>query len=448
MYNNIPYRSFIWNLGTTSFRTKKFNFSNERLLQLLDAFWKKDEFADLGWEKEFKAPKQKDIYEVKNQFYFFMQREKFVDGNDKTPYKAAREKTSGLRDLGLINQNHRLTEVGNVILDISQNKDYNSDNKLGISKDSYIYLKQLLKLCWYDDKKQKEVKVRPFIVLTKLLGELEYLTYDEFTYLAPLCTDYDFTKYIISYIRDSRKTSSSYDNAIIQKFMSQQNYRKAYKLLMENPESEELITTVGMNRKGRRYDKPYYLLYNQLKSYFLEKKDENISLLIKAVNNINIGNYWRQLLFKTSSKSAIIRKPKENIKQNPFTNVSSIEEFKKTFFITMHLFKAKATMHDYFDLNRRYLGITNVILFDDSVVKFDIIPKHFFKTASDELFKIAFIEDEKLELNCKMQDICPALVFNEKEIIKGINFELHAEITNLDDVYNKVESVKYQRFRK
>lgn len=36
---NIPYKSFCWGLGTTSFRTKNFNKTIEKQLDLLNDFW-------------------------------------------------------------------------------------------------------------------------------------------------------------------------------------------------------------------------------------------------------------------------------------------------------------------------------------------------------------------------------------------------------------------------
>ena len=64
----------------------------------------------------------------------FMRERGLTVGDDPIKYKAAREKTSGLVDLGLINENHRLTSVGRRILEISQSEDYSSDNPLLIPK--------------------------------------------------------------------------------------------------------------------------------------------------------------------------------------------------------------------------------------------------------------------------------------------------------------------------
>ena len=46
-YERIPYTSFMWKFGTTSFRTKEFNFKTERQLALLDDFWKISENSGL-----------------------------------------------------------------------------------------------------------------------------------------------------------------------------------------------------------------------------------------------------------------------------------------------------------------------------------------------------------------------------------------------------------------
>jgi hypothetical protein len=43
IYERIPYNSFVWKFGTTSFRTREFNRMTEWQLQLLDDFWKKTE---------------------------------------------------------------------------------------------------------------------------------------------------------------------------------------------------------------------------------------------------------------------------------------------------------------------------------------------------------------------------------------------------------------------
>lgn len=72
--------------------------------------------------------------------------------------------------------------------------------------------------------------------------------------------------------------------------------------------------------------------------------------------------------------------------QTAFSFVRTESELKRLFFSTMHLFKAKATLHDYLDLNRRYIKNTDVVLFEDETVRLDIVPKQFFHPYAQELY--------------------------------------------------------------
>ena len=113
----------------------------------------------------------------------------------------------------------------------------------------------------------------------------------------------------------------------------------------------------------------------------------------------------------------------------------------------MHLFKAKATLEDYLDLNRRYLGLTNCFIFDDNQVTLDVVPKSFFNAAISDLYEEAYTESDLLFVNTNLRDICPALVFNEEAIISGINATLGTSISTIQEAYNEVERIRYDRFR-
>lgn len=440
----LSYSSFFWSLGTTSFRTKEFNYSIEKQLACLDDFWKIPENCKQGWEKKYMAPGQKDIYDIKNRYYDFMRERGLTVGDDPIKYKAAREKTSGLVDLGLINENHRLTEVGRRILEISQSEDYSSDNPLLVSKDSYVYLKQLLKTFIKTD----GVYVRPYVVVLYLLSKLDYLTYEEFTFLAPLCTSAEITEQMIEDIRAIRRGEKSKEQIIVQVMMTKENYKKAYQVLMENEANEYIITQIGLNRKSRNYDKPYYPLYLLLKDVYLNKDYSKAHLLYKQTTKIsNVGRYWRRYLFDTVSLVAIKNAPQEHLLPSIFDNVANEEELKTAFFQMMHLIKNLATLQDYFDLNRRYLNIANVMIFGDEQVKLDLVPKHFFASTIDELYKSAYTPSEELELDCKMEDICSSLIFNEKDVVKRLNNELGIEIKTIEEAYAVANKQRYDRFR-
>ena len=440
----LAYSSFFWSLGTTSFRTKEFNYSIEKQLACLDDFWKIPENSNQGWEKKYMAPGQKDIYDIKNRYYDFMRERGITVGDDSIKYKAAREKTSGLVDLGLINENHRLTEVGRRILEISQSEDYSSDNPLLISKDSYVYLKQLLKTFIKTD----GVYVRPFVVVLYLLSKLDYLTYEEFTFLAPLCTSAEITEQMIKDIKAIRRGEKSKEQIIVQVMMTKENYLKAYQVLMENEANEYIITQIGLNRKSRNYDKPYYPLFLLLREVFLEKDYSKVPLLFKQTKALsNVGRIWRRYLFGTSTEAAIKKAPLEHLLPSIFDNVSNEEEFKTAFFQMTHLIKNLATLQDYFDLNRRYLNIANVMIFGDEQVKLDLVPKQFFASAIDELYQSAYTPSAELEHDCKMEEICPALKFDKKDVVARLNEELGIELENIDEAYCEVEKRRYDRFK-
>lgn len=443
----LSYSSFFWSLGTTSFRTKEFNYSIEKQLACLDDFWKIPENSNQGWEKKYMAPGQEDIYEIKNRYYDFMRERELTVGDDKVKYKAAREKTSGLVDLGLINENHRLTEVGKKILAISKSNDYKSDNQLLISKDSYVYLKQLLKLSV-----EKAGGVRPLVVLLYMFSKLGHLSYDEFTYLAPLCISSDITEWMIEEIEAVRDNRKSVDDIIADLLLSRQNYQEALKHFHATRiVDEDLMRVIGMNRKSRKgeksYDKAYYPLYVELRKVFVDGDYSRCHEVYKATSNITLGGWWRKMLFDTTSSKAISKAPLRHLRKTSFTEVHDEETLKDVFFRTMHLFKVKSTLHDYFDLNRRYLNIANVMIFEDEQVKLDLVPKQFFASAIDELYQSAYTPSEKLEQECKMEDICPALRFNEEDVVERLNKELGIELKTIEEAYAVANKQRYDRFK-
>ena len=280
IYERIPYASFLWKFGTTSFRTKEFNRMTEWQLLLLKQFWEKPENEDQGWEVKYMAPDQPDIYEIKNRYYDWLVENGFTTGNEAVKYKAAREKTSGLYDMGLINENHRLTAVGYELLHLSEQQSFFDKTELGISKDSLLYLKQLLKLsvsC------SGEI-VRPFIVSLYLLSELNYLSYDEFRYLMPLCTNEENTSHILDKINTLRSGRGSIDKIILDVLLSKENYKKGLRRFCKNPFSEDLLLSVGMNRKSAKYDKAYVLLYNEMHAVYMDEDDSRIIHLFKSLS--------------------------------------------------------------------------------------------------------------------------------------------------------------------
>lgn len=434
MPNVIPYKSFCWSLGTTSFRTKNFNKTIEEQLSLLDEFWKLEENKSKSWSGN------KDL---QTRYYDFMQSKDFVEGNAGNKPKDAREKTSGLVDIGLIDDGRKLSNAGKALLKITSENDFSSDNQFQIAKDSYIYLKQLLKTYYNVDGHT----VRPFMVLIHLLNKFDYLTLDEYTYLLPLCIGETETNEIIDGISKLRCRNISIDEIIVNRLMGMLNYKTALDYFIDNEVTEELICEIGLNRKSRQYDKSYFKLYQALHRVFVLNDIDNLISVYDATRDIKIGKWWRNYLFDTTSENAISNHPVAHLKTTLFNEVEDENTFKIAFFKIMHLFKAKATLSDYLDLNRRYIKTTDVVLFEDDTIKFDIVPKHFFKSVAAKLYQDAFTSSELLYEDCDMPEISECLIVDDDTIVAGINEELGINVSDMQSARAALEDTRYQRLQ-
>lgn len=437
MPNAIPYKSYCWSLGTTSFRTKNFNKTIEEQLALLDGFWQLPENQNDTWIGN---------NDLQSRYYDYMQQMGFVEGNAENKSKDAREKTSGLVDIGLIDDDRRLTNAGKSLLEICETNDFSSDNFFDIPKDSYLYLKQLLKTSNNIDGSD----VRPFIVMLYVLSKTDSLSIDEFTYLLPLCTNADNTEEVINGIERVRAGILSIDEFILSRLMGMTNYQTALDYLLENEVDENVIRIIGMNRKsakegGKNYDRAYFPLYVSMFRLYVSNDRSAIIDVYEATKGIRIGKWWRNYLFDTRSRKALHKSPDEHLKNTEFDSTTDETTFKILFFKMMHLFKAKDMLSDYLDLNRRYIKITDIVLFEDDIVKLDIVPKHFFSSVINELYNQAYAKNALLVHDCAINDIDPCLVVDEQAVVDGVNAELGVTVTNIAEARAVLEDNRYER---
>lgn len=435
-YENIPFKSYCWSLGTTSFRTKQFNQKVEQQLKLLQVFFELSENKSETWDGN--SPLQ-------TRYYYFLKENEFTKGNAPNKDKDAREKTSGLCELGLIDSNRRLTEVGSKLLELSENGDFSKSNILKIAQDSFIFTKQLLKL---SNTQVDNNVVRPYLVLIYLLVKLEYLSNEEFTYLLPLCVSKNTTLDIINGIEHLRNNETTIDKIILDTVLSLPNYPQAKRLFLQNPTSEELICTIGMNRKSRTYDKPYYPFYTLLKEICVDKNYSKVYELYEATNFLKLRTHWRKYLFASTNKNKLKNTPQECLLQAEIFNTSNEKEFKNIFFDMLHLFKIKANLSDYSDLNKRYFKITDTVIFEDNKVHFDIIPKYYFKNVSDELFEEAFSISDLLNKDCNIIEIASCLDIDINLIYREIENDLEIPLVDESNISKILSDERINRFKK
>lgn len=438
MSKEISYKSYCFTIGTTSYRTDNFNLNIELQLKLMSEFKEMTENKGVTWSGN---------NEFQKKYYNYLREKGFVKGEASRPDKDAREKTSGLVDIGLMDNERNITEAGQALLEISENRNFASDNKLEIANDSYIYLKQLLKT--YNDVDGNIV--RPFIVFLYVISKLDFLTYDEFTYLLPLCIDKTTTKDIINKILVSRQKGLNFDDIILAVIMNKENYQSALELLQKSEITEDLICTIGMNRKSKTYDKPYFAIYNTLKEVVLNKDEQAIFPLYEAtkkLTNSKVGGAWRKYLFNTNARNVIKRERIETLNPIRLLNITNISEFNEEFFKLMHLIKVKATLSDYFDLNRRYFKITDVVVFEDRKVRLDILPRCYFGDAADELINEAFKASNKLEKNVPIEDIAKCLAVDDVRLYRNLSKVVGQNVSNSLLAKKVIRDERYERFNR
>lgn len=257
------------------------------------------------------------------------------------------------------------------------------------------------------------------MVTLKTLLELDFLTYDEFTYFIPLINDRESAEEIIESIRLYREEKITLEDVIYERLIVMENYQEALSEFIDHAVDEELICLIGMNRKSRNYDKPYYRLYENIKKIFLDNGDDYEALLNSAKSiNQKPGTLWRSLLFRTTNISVIRKNGKSSISSAcPFLNCSSERELKEVFFKYLHVFKAMATLSDYFDLNRRYFNITDTLIFEDQLIKLDMLPKYFFKEIMEDLYTEAFTRCDTLTQSIPLIEISSAFDVDINKVI-------------------------------
>lgn len=419
----MKFKSFYWSLGTTSFRTKNFNKRVEQQLSLLREFWSLPGNAEKSWSDN----------SVQTEYYDFLHARNFLVGDAGNKPKDARQKTSGLVDIGLIDENRRLTNAGTALLALSEKNNFASDNIFGLPADSFIYFRQLLKT--------SVLNVRPFIVTAFLLSKFGSLTQDEFTYLLPLVVDKESALDIVNKISALRRGETDIDEIIFDRLMKMSNYTVALKYLLDADDvTENVIDAIVLNRKSRQYNVVYYELYNALYDFYVMKNDEALDSVKAAVRGLKTPKpFWRKLLFGS-----------ENLRGDELLSYmrrNSFEpDFRRKFFVYLHVFKTKATLFDYFDLNRRYMQTSDTLLFGDGTVTFDTIPKHYFSAIRDKLLDLAFEPSAVLEENCSLSEISPILTPDEAAIIEGVNEEFSLNLKSLKDADELLEKQRYLRF--
>ena len=435
----MAFQSYCWNLGTTSFRVQNLNYKIERQLQMLNELW--SDRSNITWNGI-----------TQEKYYNIMHKEGFVTGDAQRKDKDARQKTSGLVEIGVIDKERKITEIGYKIIEIIKNNDFESDNIFNIHKDSFIYLKQLLKM----QKTGTNMEVKPFIVLIYLLYNLEYLNRDEFTYLLPLCLKNCEAKDMLITIKMLREKEITIEDIIKNRMNSMKNYQEALEFMNNNDiDTLEKFAKVDMNRKSKEYSKDLFEFYKYLLEVSQrELNEDDLNKIIEFIRiqsnkNSKVAKYWKDY-FGYSTKAIFTDEWKEYIKTTRIFNAKDKIEFNTEFFRIMHTAKWKATLEDYADLNRRYFSLTDIILFKDNRVELDILPRYYFLNIAEELLNTKFLNTkeykEYIEKDIKFEEIYDCLDININDIITQIRVDYPESKISLDNVKEFIQDERKKRF--
>lgn len=440
MLEDIKFQSYCWSLGTTSFRVNNLNFKIERQLQILKELW--NENPNVRWNGN---------NSIQEEYYNKMLQKNFITGEANNKPKDARQKTSGLVQIGVIDDNRHITEIGEKIIDIVEQENFKSDNIFNINKDSYLYLKQLLKLQITDN----GINVKPFAVLLYFLSELGYLTKDEFTYILPLCTNREYIDIMLENIKKYRNNQKTIEDIIQNKMENMSNYKAAIEFIKENGiNSIEEFYLIDMGRKGTKYVKPMYKFYNELYEISQRNFDEEaLDTIIKFIKkqtkkNSKVAKYWKEYL-RYSSKM-LTEEYLEDIKEIPLFNFKNKTEYTIEFFKVMHTAKWKATLEDYADLNKRYISLSDIVIFEDDKIELDVFPKYFFLNISKEIVNTEILDKDKynnfISTDIELNKIYECLNVNVDEIIYQIQADYPDRVVNKDSIKTFIEDEKLRRF--
>jgi len=360
--SKIKFQTYSFSYGTTSFRVSELKYKIE--IQLIRLKELRDIFPQKKW---------KDLQEI---YFEILVEENLAKATSNNKAKDARQKTSSLVDLGLVDEERNLTEIGEKLYSINRDKKFKFDNIFFLRDDAYIYFEQLLKVK-FDKNSYKEFDITPFLALIYLILELGTISIKSFKYAFPLCQNFND----VEELKDFLKQNSDFDIYLYlqNKILSKSNYQEALKYFLENEKNLDTFQTILMDRKTKKSTNIYLSLYQELK-YFKPTR-EKFNKLKEIVNK-----------FGSSKLKPEFRKRLELNKFDKFKELNFNYEDEDIFYF-IHTSKWKVNLEDYYDLNRRFLELSEIIIFDNDIY-LDELTKLYFEDKFDYR-NFDFIFDKK-----------------------------------------------------
>lgn len=452
----MAYESYCWNVGTTSFRRNGMNAHIERQMLLLGDFWDRPENKGEPWT---------DNPPLQMRFYDYLKKAGFLSGDAPRPAKDARQKTSGLRELGLVDENRMLTSAGRALLAVAKKGDFQyGDNLLELSPDGDIYFRQFLK----SGKRKGKWMVRPFVVLLWVMTQIDQnadgrriLSWNEFTYLLPLCVNKSFTQNLLITMNSARKKGSLVDveDVVLGVLMCRDNYKSALDAFVSaKTVSAETICEMGMNRDGGEngknagYDQKYLSVYNALRAIVFGKVTEKaVWALASAFGKLGgVKKFWTRRFFNVSVNGRVTKQNALGLfRQDRLPIIAAWNEdgFRTAFFQLVHLYKAMYLLDDYADLNRRFFKLSDAIVFRDGEVSLDPLVAAFAQAVKPWLEENAFCMSSDLKKDVPLEKIVTCPLPSKTDLVMKVLKCPPSKVGSIGDVRKALSDERCQRFK-
>jgi hypothetical protein len=150
-------------------------------------------------------------------------------------------------------------------------------------------------------------------------------------------------------------------------------------------------------------------------------------------------------LFNTISQSKIKREGLAALNDTPLLKVTNENDYKQLFFEQIHLFKARATLSDYSDLNTRYFKTTDTVIFSDGKVELDVLPRCWLYSVVDELPSLAFSVSDNLSENVDLSDIAPFFAIDEKKLYGNLKALYGIFVNTAEEASDVINNERYKR---
>jgi hypothetical protein len=366
----MAFRTYSWAYGTTSFRVSELKFKIERqLIRLKNLYDSNDE--NYNW----KALQTEYLEGLLDEDWFNS------NASDEAKIKKyARQVTSSLTDLGLVTQDRKLTDIGNELYSILVNNTFDFDNAFGIRNDSFLYLKQFLKMEFsqhVSSNSYSEFSINPFIALTYFITKYGYITKDEFQYLLPLVKNYQELQNLEI---DIENRGVNIYSLIVEKIKHMRNYQEALENFKSSDKDIKAFGKMLMNRKTSKSSNKFKKFYETLENGDIER----IIASIADLPSKNKAKFYK-ILFNNSGKPT-----RANIQeaQEYFSTSGFVDNLDESFFYLVHFAKWKTNLEEYFDINKRFLSLTDIFIFGEKI-KLTPIVEVYFKTIGSNLLNIS-----------------------------------------------------------